>query len=146
MFFLLRIAFWLGLVLVLLPIGTAQRSSSNSEVSASEAISAATATVGDLRSFCAREPEACTVGSQVATVIGERAQAGAKMLYEAFSDAMAPHDTGSLAGTTPQKAGITKTAQGKSAADRTSQNTLTPADLAPAWRRPAPRKDTKHSA
>jgi hypothetical protein len=29
---------------------------------------------------------------------------------------------------------------------KASQNTLTPADLAPAWRGPAPRKDAKHSA
>ena len=71
MFFLLRMAFWLGLVLVLLPIGAAQRSPSGGEVSATEAISAASATVGDLRGFCERQPEACTVGSQVATAIDE---------------------------------------------------------------------------
>src|SRR5271154_5265863 len=94
MFFLLRMAFWLGLVLVLLPIGAAQRSPSGGEVSATEAISAASATVGDLRGFCERQPEACTVGSQVATAIGYRAQAGAKMLYEALSEAMAPRETG----------------------------------------------------
>jgi hypothetical protein len=137
MFFLLRMAFWLGLVLVLLPIGAAQRNSSGGEVSATEAISAASATVGDLRGFCERQPDACTVGSQVATAIGYRAQAGAKMLYEALSEAMAPRETGSVAnGKNGAKAGT----------ERASQNTLTPADLAPAWRVPAPRKDAKHAA
>ena len=144
MFFLLRMTFWLGLVLVLIPIGTAQRNTSTSEVSATEAISAASATVGDLRGFCSRQPEACTVGSQVATAIGYRAQAGAKMLYEALTEAMGPHETGSIVNATSQKPGNMKIATTKSAAGRTSQNTLTATDLAPAWRGPAPRRDAKH--
>jgi Family of unknown function (DUF5330) len=139
MFFLLRMTFWLGLVLILLPIGSAQRSPSGSQVSASEAISAASATVGDLRGFCGRQPDACTVGAQVATVIGYRAQAGAKMVYDALSEAMAPRDTGSVASGAARAAGA-KAAQEKSAAERTSQSTLTPADLAPAWRGPPARK------
>jgi len=146
MFFLLRMAFWLGLVLVLLPVGTSQRSSSENEISASEAISAASATVGDLRGFCNRQPEACTVGSQMATAIGYRAQAGAKMLYDALNEAMAPHETGSLANATAQHSGNGKTTPDKSAAERTSQSTLSKADLAPPWRGPAPRKDGKHAA
>jgi Family of unknown function (DUF5330) len=146
MFFLLRMTFWLGLVLVLLPVGTAQRSASTNEVSTSEAISAASATVGDLRSFCARQPDACTVGSQVATAIGYRAQAGAKMLYDALSEAVGPHETGSVANGAPRRVGGARTVQEKSAIERTLQGTLTPADLAPAWRGPAPRKDGKHSA
>src|SRR5579863_10070005 len=134
MFFLLRMTFWLGLVLVLIPVGTAQRNTPTSEVSATEAISAASATVGDLRGFCSRQPEACTVGSQVATAIGYRAQAGAKMLYEALTETTGPRDTGSIASTTSQKSGTMKIVATKSAAGRTSQNTLTATDLAPTWR------------
>jgi hypothetical protein len=145
MFFLLRMTFWLGLVLILLPVGSGQRSPSGGEVSATEAISAASATVGDLRGFCGRQPDACTVGAQVATAIGYRAQAGAKMLYEALSEAMAPRDTGSVAGGM-SRAASSKAALEKSAAERASQSTLTPADLAPAWRGPPARKDAKHSA
>jgi hypothetical protein len=145
MFFLLRMTFWLGLVLVLLPIGSAQRSPSGSEVSATEAISAASATVGDLRGFCGRQPDACSVGAQMATAIGYRAQAGAKMLYDALSEAMAPRDTGSVTGGASRNTSGAKTALEKSAAERASQSTLTPADLAPAWRGPA-RKDAKHAA
>ena len=115
------------------------------QVSATEAISAASATVGDLRGFCERQPEACTVGSQVATAIGYRAQAGAKMLYNALSEAMVPRETGSLGNAAPGHTS-TKSAMEKSVAERASQSTLTPADLAPAWRAPAPRKDAKHSA
>jgi hypothetical protein len=145
MFFLLRMMFWLGLVLVLLPFGSAQRNSAGSEVSASEAISAASATVGDLRGFCGRQPDACAVGSQVASTLGYRAQAGAKMLYEVLSEAMAPRETGSV-GSTNSKNGGGKPAAEKSAAERASQSTLTPADLAPAWRGPPARKDGKHAA
>jgi uncharacterized protein DUF5330 len=144
MFFLVRMTFWLGLVLVLLPFGSTQHNSPGNEVSASEAISAASATVGDLRGFCGRQPDACSVGSQVASAIGYRAQAGAKILYEALSEAMAPRETGSV-GTSVSKNTVGKSVVEKSAAEHPSQSTLTPADIAPAWRGPA-RKDGKHAA
>jgi hypothetical protein len=145
MFFLLRMTFWLGLVLVLLPFGSAQHNSAGGEVSASEAISAASATVGDLRGFCGRQPDACAVGSQVASAIGYRAQAGAKILYEALSEAMAPRETGSV-GNNVSKNTAGKPAAEKSAAEHPSQSTLTPPDIAPAWRGPPARKDGKHAA
>lgn len=145
MFFLVRMTFWLGLVLVLLPFGSTQHNSPGNEVSASEAISAASATVGDLRGFCGRQPDACSVGSQVASAIGYRAQAGAKILYEALSEAMAPRETGSV-GTSVSKNTVSKSATEKSAAEHPSQSTLTPADIAPAWRGPPARKDGKHAA
>ncbi len=143
MFFLLRMAFWLGLVLILLPSGSSQRAPA-SQVGASEAISAASATVGDLRQFCTRQPDACTVGSQVATELGYKAQAGAKMLYDFLTEALAPKETGSLA-----EGGVShssKSAMAKSVPEKTSQNTLTPADLALPWRGPTPRKTAKHAA
>lgn len=145
MFFLVRMTFWLGLVLVLLPFGSTQHNSPGNEVSAREAISAASATVGDLRGFCGRQPDACSVGSQVASAIGYRAQAGAKILYEALSEAMAPRETGSV-GTSVSKNTVGKSAAEKSAAEHPSQSTLTPADMAPAWRGPPARKDGKHAA
>jgi hypothetical protein len=136
MFFLLRMAFWLSVVLILLPIGSTQRAPSTGDVGASEVISAGSATVQDMRGFCSRQPEACTVGSQVAVSLGYRAQAGAKMLYDFLTEALAPRDTGS----------VPRTASTKSAVDHGSQNTLIPADLTPAWRGLQPRKDAKHSA
>jgi hypothetical protein len=157
MFFLLRMAFWLGVVLVLLPSGSSQRADQAGEVRTSEAISAASATVHDLRGFCTRQPEACSVGTQVAVAIGYKAQAGAKVLYDFLTEALAPKDTGALAqgtaqgtahdtahGTAP-RGGAAKVEPVKASADR-SQNTLTPSDLAPAWRGPQPPKDAKHAA
>jgi hypothetical protein len=138
MFFLLRIAFWLGVVLILLPSGFSQHSAPADDVGAADAISAASATVEDLRGFCTRQPDACNIGSHMATAIGYKAQAGAKMLYDVLTEALAPHDTGAIARSN-SNGGDAKSAQ------RASQSTLTPADLAPAWRGPQ-RKDAKRAA
>jgi Family of unknown function (DUF5330) len=142
MFFLLRMAFWLGLVLILLPSGTSQQGPAVSDVGASDAISAASATVSDVRGFCSRQPDACSVGSQVAAALGHKAQAGAKMIYEFLTQAVSSHATGSLA-TGGSRA---KTVSDKESADKASQNTLSPADLQAPWRGPSVRKDPKHAA
>ena len=124
--FLLKAAFWLTIVLILLPSGGTKDSQTGTEqISASEAVSAASAAVSDMRGFCARQPDACTVGSQVAVALGQKAQAGAKMLYEFLNEKLATREPRSAAATN----------------GGTSQHTLTPADLAPAWRAPASRKD-----
>ena len=124
--FLLRMAFWLTVILALLPSGGSQPTPKLT-VSAVEAMLAAKATVTDMGSFCERQPDACTVGSQTAVAIGHRAQAGAKMLYEYFNEHIVSHDTG-----TPTNAG--KPIPLPTA--RPLQHTLSPADLAPAWRSP----------
>jgi len=82
MFFLLRMAFWLGLVLVLLPREKTPESDKMPQIGASEAVSAATAAVSDVGQFCKRQPAACEVGGQAATAIGQRAQDGARQLYK----------------------------------------------------------------
>ena len=74
MFFLLRMAFWLGLVLVLLPREKTPESDKLPQLGASEAVSAASAAVSDMSQFCKRQPAACEVGGQAASVIGQRAQ------------------------------------------------------------------------
>jgi hypothetical protein len=133
--FLLRMAFWLAVVLVLLPSGGSQPTP-NVNVSALDAVSAAKATVTDMRSFCERQPDACLVGSQAAVALGHRAQAGAKMLYEYLNQHFGSDDTGA----------IVNAAGGKTVplpAARPSQHTLLPADLVPAWRGPQPRKESR---
>jgi hypothetical protein len=141
MFFLLRMAFWLGLVLILLPSGSSQQPQ-GSKVAASDAISAASATVGDLRQFCERQPDACTVGSHVASQLGSRAQAGAKMLYQFVTQTLKAKDGEIGSAAHPVKPGT----EGAAMAEKDSQNTLTPADLAAPWRGSQPRKEPKHAA
>src|SRR3979409_1103208 len=98
MFFLLRMAFWLGLVLVLLPRDKTPESEKRPQLGASEAVSAATAAVSDMGQFCNRQPAACEVGGQAATVIGQRAQEGARKLYQIIIDKKSSDRTGSIGG------------------------------------------------
>lgn len=135
MFFLLRVAFWLSVVLVLLPTfagGERAQQSAQPEVSASEAVSAATATVADLANFCDRQPGACTVGAQAAAVFGEKAQAGAKILYDYLSDRANPKTTGSVTANARADKGALRHKTVEAGRD-----TLVPSDRAPAWRKPA---------
>lgn len=125
MFFLLRMAFWLGLVLVLLPTDKSQDVDKTAapQVGAADAISAATAAVSDMTQFCTRQPGACAVGGQAATVIGHRAQAGAKKLYNMITEKRPPDHTGSVGSVESIRAA--------------SGDTLTPEDLRVEWRAPA---------
>jgi hypothetical protein len=128
MFFLLRMAFWLGLVLVLLPREKTPESEKLPQIGASEAVQAATAAVSDMSQFCKRQPAACEVGGQAATVIGHRAEDGARKLYRIITDKRGSDHTGSIGGVGNDDAATTETA---------SRDTLTPDDLAAEWQAPA---------
>lgn len=86
MWFLLRMTFWLGLVLVLLPRDKTPESDKLPQIGTSEAVQAATAAVSDMSQFCKRQPTACEVGGQAATVIGQRAADGARKVYSIITD------------------------------------------------------------
>jgi len=124
MFFLLRMAFWLGLVLVLLPREKTPEADKLPQVGASEAVSAATAAVSDMSQFCNRQPAACEVAGQAATVIGHRAQDGARKLYRIITDKRPPDHTSSIGG-----AGADALP-----ASMAPRDTLTPNDLLAEWR------------
>ncbi len=93
MFFLLRMAFWLGLVLVLLPTGKTPDADKASQVDPAQAVTAAGAAVADMAQFCNRQPQACEVGGQAASAVGARMQAGARKAYEFFTDRIEKSDT-----------------------------------------------------
>lgn len=86
MWFLLRMTFWLGLVLVLLPRDKTPDSDKLPQIGASEAVQAATAAMSDMSQFCKRQPAACEVGGQAATAIGQRAADGARKVYGIITD------------------------------------------------------------
>jgi hypothetical protein len=132
--FLIKLSFWMTVVLVLLPSGGSQPAP-KVNVSAVEAISAAGATMSDMKQFCGRQADACAVGSQVAVAIGHRAQAGAKYLYEFLSEHVGTNDAGPVV-----------TASGKNVPlpqAKPSQHTLTPGDFTPAWRGPQPHREAR---
>jgi hypothetical protein len=87
-------------------------------------VSAASAAVSDMSQFCKRQPAACEVGGQAATVIGQRAQAGARKLYQIITDKRASDHTGSVGGV--EEAGALAAAA--------PRDTLTPDDLMAEWR------------
>jgi hypothetical protein len=128
MFFLLRVAFWLTLVLALLPSGQTQQSAqAGTQVGAVEAVGAATAAVADMSNFCDRQPTACDVGAQTVITIGQRAQAGARMVFDFINDRLAKN---AATGSIPD-------ARMKSIpAYPGSQSTLRADDLEPAWQGP----------
>ena len=122
MFFLLRMTFWLGLVCVLLPSGS---KTPDSNIDASQAVTAASAAVYDMRGFCDRQPGACEAGGKVAVALGHKAEAGARTIYEfittKLSESSAPADKTAA-----------KTVAGP------GQGTLTSTDLQPVWQAPVP--------
>ncbi|MBR0811467.1 DUF5330 domain-containing protein [Bradyrhizobium diazoefficiens] len=138
--FLLRITFWLGLVLVLLPRDKTPESEKLPQIGAADAVQAATAAVSDMTQFCKRQPAACEVGGQAATIIGQRAQDGARKIYQIINDKKeqisndknekndkkAPDHTGSIA----------MAGEDDVVASEAPRDTLSQDDLALEWRGP----------
>lgn len=116
MFFLLRMAFWLCVVCVLLPSGS-KTTTPESQIGASEAVTLAGAAVSDARGFCERQPDACVTGGKVAVALGHKAEAGARTLYDFVSRL--------------REKSAEKAKPGY-------QGTLTPADMTPSWHAPVP--------
>ena len=145
--FLLRMAFWLMVVCILLPRSETEPAP-KVELSATDAMSAASATVSDLRQFCERQAEACTVSSEAAAVLEDRAKAAARRLYHMRNDKLSAPDNVTVT-TSSTKAMLLPPMRPPLSAARNalqsappirSQDTLTPADLAPIWRGPPPQK------
>jgi hypothetical protein len=132
MWFLIRSAFWLSIVVMLLPTPQSMKVPESS-FGAAQAVGAASATVSDMRQFCVRQPEACEVGSAALTQFGHKAQASAKWLYEFLSEKMGTEKPASVAGEP----------KAVPADPNFSQNTLTAADTSPAWRAPQRQAEAK---
>ncbi len=143
MFFLLRCAFWLTIALALLPSGGQIPAAKGPQVSATEALVAAGSAVSDVGSFCDRQAEACEVGAQAAVAIGQRAQAGAKMVFEFINERVSHGETGSVPARRSQSAAADRPQVHPAAlsAQNGSQHTLSPADLAPQWQNPPARQE-----
>ena len=145
MFFLLRMAFWLTIVLALLPTGSSQpQARANApQIDATNAVVAAGAAVSDMSGFCERQPEACKVGAQAAVAIGQRAQAGAAMMYDFIHERVARQDLArNEAGSVPEGKVVPVSMSRQPPSHPGSQSTLKPADLEPAWQGSMPRKES----
>lgn len=79
--FLIRAAFWLTVVIMFIPADP-QSDAPAPRVTVIETMVAARAVVADLSNFCDRNPDVCVTGSAAFQVFAEKAQNGARMLYQ----------------------------------------------------------------
>ena len=99
--FIVKVAFWLGLVLVLIPHG-GESEPRGETVVPPQILYTAGEVARDLSGFCGRKPDACQSGHAVLKTIGISAREGARIAYEALdthlaSDGQKPH-TGGIGG------------------------------------------------
>lgn len=84
--FLIRMAFWLAIVVMLLPADSTSKNidvgAGQADVGAIEAIGAARAALDDLSGMCERRPAVCETGQEALQAFGQKAKYGAKRLYE----------------------------------------------------------------
>ncbi len=161
--FILRTMFWLSVVILLLPAAKDDPAVSNAnKVSMNEAVTAATSTVSDMAGFCDRNPGVCATGKEALHTFGLKAKYGATLVYGWITGGSTSTPAPTPAVTAPRSpgAGLGNQADARLAIERKSdmlqpmsaggsgtrlqsspsQNTLTPEDLAPAWKGPHPRK------
>jgi hypothetical protein len=125
--FLIRVAFWVGLAIQLLPSDERQQQ---------QLIASAVATVERAATFCDRHEKACEAGSELWATFLKKAEFGARMAISvAGAGSRMPDDAAPLppASVRGAPARVSPTAL---------QGTLTPADLTPAWRGQAQRTGT----
>lgn len=117
--FLIRTAFWLSLLILLLPTDEQQQKVvyGNAETA-----------VRDLRTFCTRNPDVCEASKDAAHTFGQKAQFGAKMLMDFFQEATAKSDLAIDAERANRRPSFFR---------RDAQNTLTDDDLRPTWSIPS---------
>ena len=143
MFFLLRMAFWLCVVCVLLP-GSGPKTN-EARIDPATAVTAASAAVTDMRGFCDRQPEACVAGGKIAVALGHKAEAGARTIIEFVTNRMSDSaETPSVPGapaTVPADRSLTTASTSQTRAMKpvpvADRGTLTANDLTVPWHGPA---------
>ena len=113
--FLIRTAFWLGVVVLLIP-GDPHSGREAPVTSAVNALVAARGAIADLSGMCDRRPEVCNQGGSALQAFGERAGDSLTMIYQTLGSFSA------------------------SPAPAARNGTLTPADANPVWHAPALRE------
>lgn len=93
--FLIRLAFWLTLVLLVLPmpergdahaVDAVSPADPSPQLSVIDAMVVAQSAISDAAGFCGRNPETCETGLELAGTLREKAQYGAQLVYEYLAD------------------------------------------------------------
>ncbi|HEY8273189.1 MAG TPA: DUF5330 domain-containing protein [Pseudolabrys sp.] len=129
MLFLIRTAFWLMIIVLLLPTDAQQRS---------EVYGTAQAAVNDVATFCDRNPETCARGKDAFSVFVQKAQFGARMLMDLINGRT---ESGEEEAPSSEARSLFEPASfdvSASQASQASQDTLAPEDREEAWSGPDP--------
>lgn len=113
--FFIKLAFWLGLVVLLLPTDAQQQA---------RLYTTATATVERVTTFCDRNARTCTVAAETWASFLKKAEFGARLVGDLVS-------TAGRHGETAQPENM------PSGGKAEPRGTLSPTDMQPAWRAPA---------
>ena len=133
MLFLIRAAFWLMIIVLLLPTDAQQRA---------EVYGTAQAAVKDVATFCDRNPETCARGKDAFSVFVQKAQFGARMLMDLIQNktSAGAAEPASLQSPLPEMQNSDAAAFAKPIRYdiSASQDTLNPEDREEAWSGPEP--------
>ncbi len=84
--FLIRTAFWLSLVLLVIPLDVTGRDGGESAIGPVDALIAARGAIGDIAGMCERQPEVCAVGRSALHTIGLKAREGVRIAYDMLEE------------------------------------------------------------
>ncbi|MFD0986755.1 DUF5330 domain-containing protein [Methyloligella solikamskensis] len=133
--FLIRMAFWIIIVILLLPTDRDQQT---------EVLGTAQAAVKDISGFCTRNPDVCVKGQNYFEIFVAKAEFGANMVMnfvnDRTSDEVEVPPVYQASGEpavlmTPEPKNVMAPAMKEEVTSK-SQNTLKPTDLAPGWHAP----------
>ena len=122
--FLIRTAFWLAIIILLLPTDSKQQR---------EVYGTAQAAVTAVTGFCDGKPDACAKGLDVFQVFVQKAEFGFEMLMGFVEN----KDVAASSATEVPAASIPQASEPASFEPSPSQDTLEPQDLQPAWNGPS---------
>jgi hypothetical protein len=120
MMFLIRTAFWLMIIILLLPTDEGQQN---------KVYGTAEAAVKDVATFCDRNPDTCTTGRDAFQVLVDKAEFGARLLMGFIKEQTGGNETASSNASDASLSGMSPASWDNS----TSQDTLTPEDREAAW-------------
>jgi hypothetical protein len=121
--FFIRVAFWLGLVVVLLPTDERQQA---------RLYNTAVATVERVTTFCDRNAQACTAGAEFWATFVKKAEFGARIAVDLVSSG--GRKEGEAVPTPARVEPEAPRGRPEPRAHPSARGTLSPTDLTPAWR------------
>lgn len=94
--FLIKVGFWLGLVLVLLPRPEGHSQQTADTVGPLQVLHTATQVASDFAGICDRKPDVCKSAGEIVHTIAIRAREGAVIAYETLANASGEPDDADL--------------------------------------------------